>query len=225
MPGVQGGTWPHGLRTGVGRAPASPPEERAAALSGDVPVHPPRRGAARLTVAKGVASMLVEMNRRSGQIGGRRLLVGIGGFSLAAGLTVFHGGLLWQRLTDGSLLQPIVVARWAVSVLLVAGLLQLWSKGLPVLRGRRAGVLWLIVVLLHAFTPGGALPAVVPVAGMLPAALALFVCLAFGLIAAPGRGSSAVRPSVLRRRERPLRSSAGWYQVLFSRPPPVLLHP
>ena len=165
------------------------------------------------------------MNRRSRLIGGRRLLAGIGGFALTAALAVFHGHLLWQRLTDGSLLQPIVVARWAVSVLLVVALLQLWSKGLPVLRGRRAGVLWLVVVLLHAFTPGGSLPAVDPVAeGMLPAALAMLALLAFGLAAAARHGSISTRRLVYRRRQRPRRSSAGWYRVLFSRPPPVSLH-
>jgi len=170
--------------------------------------------------------MILEMNRRSRQIGGRRWLMSIGGFALVAGLTVLHGGLLWQRLTDGSLLQPIVVARWAVSALLVLGLLQLWSKGLPVLRGRRAGVFWLVVVLLHAITPAAPLPAVETVAdGMLPAALALLAFLAVGIVAATDHlWSPPLRPSYWRRQRR-RRSSAGWYRILFSRPPPVTLHP
>ncbi len=145
---------------------------------------------------------------------------------MTAALVAFHGGLLWRRLVDGSLLQPIVVARWAASVVLILALLQLWSKGLPVLRGRRAGVLWLVVVLLHAFTPGGSLPAVEPVAeGLLPAALALLAFVALGLGAPTDRDPIAPRPPAFRRPRRPCRSGTGWYRALFSRPPPVPLHP
>ncbi len=152
--------------------------------------------------------------------------MGIGGFALTAALAIFHGGLLWQRLTDGSLLQPVVVVRWAVSALLVLALFKLWSSGLPLVRGRRAGVLWMVVVLLHAFTPGGALPAVEPVAeGILPAALAMLAFLSFGLVAARHAESTPTRRPRRRRRPRARRSSAGWYRVLFSRPPPVPLHP
>ena len=152
--------------------------------------------------------------------------MGIGGFALVALLAVFHGGLLWQRLTDGSLLQPIVVARWAVSALLVFALLRLWRSGLPILRGRRAGVLWLIVALLHAFTPGASLPAVEPLAqGMLPAALAMLAMLVFGMAVAPRRGVKADRRPSRGQRRRQRLPGAGWYRVLFSRPPPAVLHP
>ena len=166
------------------------------------------------------------MDRGGGLIGAWRRLVGIGGFLLAAVVTVFHGRLLWQRLIDGSLLQPIVVARWALSALLVVALLRLWSKGLPILRGRRAGVVWMVVVLLHAFAPGGSLPAVGPVAdGMLPAALALLTFLAIGLVGARAADVGATRRATPRSQPRPGRSFAGWYRVLFSRPPPASLHP
>ena len=50
--------------------------------------------------------------------------MGIGGFALVALLAVFHGRLLWQRLLDGSLLQPLVIARWTVSALLIVALLD-----------------------------------------------------------------------------------------------------
>jgi hypothetical protein len=166
------------------------------------------------------------MNRRSRLLGGRRLLVGVGGFALTAGLAVFHGGLLLQRLTDGSLLQPVVVVRWLVSALLVFALFRMWSKGLPVVRGRRAGVIWMVVILLHAFTPGGWLPAVEPVAeGMLPAALAMLALLAFGLGVERDGGEIASRKTTSRLWQRLRRYGAGWYRVLFSRPPPVSLHP
>jgi hypothetical protein len=166
------------------------------------------------------------MNRAARQLSRRRRLVGVGSFALTAVLTIFHGRLLWQRLNDGSLLQPVVVARWVLSALLVLALLQLWSKGLPVLRGRRAGVLWLVVVVLHAVAPGGSLPAVEPVGeGLLPAALAALAFLAIAVTVARGQApGSIVRPTVRRRQSRRQRRT-GWCRALFSRPPPVALHP
>lgn len=152
--------------------------------------------------------------------------MGLARFGLTAALTVFHGSLLWQRLTDGSLLQPVVVARWALSALLVLVLLRLWSRGLPLLSGRRAGVVWLVVALLHAMAPAAALPAVVPaVEGMLPAVLAVLAFLAIGLAGAIRLRPTAPRPAAHPRRRRPRRPGTGWYPVLFSRPPPVSLHP
>lgn len=159
-------------------------------------------------------------------MGGRRRRIGVGGFALTAALTAFHGRLLWQRLADGSLLQPVVIARWAMSAVLVIALLQLWRKGLPLLRGRRAGVLWLVVVVLHVVTPGGSLPAVGPVAeGLLPAALAVLAFAAVAVAAVPIHGTTSAGRSAERRRQRPHRRRAGWCRTLFSRPPPVLLHP
>ena len=159
-------------------------------------------------------------------IRGRRRLIGLGGFALTGLIVAFHGGLLWQRLVDGSLLEPVVVARWAVSALLCVALLRLWRNGLPLLRGRRAGVIWLIVALLHVLTPGAPAPAVEQLAdGLLPASLALLACLSLCLVAAGRDGSSSPRRPVRRRRRASRRASTGWYRVLFSRPPPAPLHP
>ena len=158
-------------------------------------------------------------------IRGRRRLVGLSGFALTAFIVVFHGGLLWQRLVDGSLLEPVVVARWAVSAVLCLALLRLWRNGLPLLRGRRAGVLWLIVALLHVLTPGAPAPAVEQLAdGMLPAGLALLACLSLCLVAAIGDGSSSPRRPGRRLRHTSRKAGTGWYPVLFSRPPPSPLH-
>lgn len=153
-------------------------------------------------------------------------MIGLGGSALTAVITVFHGGLLWQRLSDGSLLEPVVAARWAVSAVLVLAIVQLWRKGLPLLHGRRAGVLWLVVALLHVFIPGAPLPAAEQVADSpLPAGLALLAFLAFWLHHARRGESSSLRRTVQVRRHEPRRTSTGWYRVLFSRPPPVPLHP
>lgn len=168
--------------------------------------------------------MRCEMRGSSRRSGGRRRLYGVAGFVLTAVLAVFHGQLLWHRLSEGSLLQPIVVARWAVSALLVLALLQLWSRGLPLLRGRRAGVLWLIVVLLHAMGPGGSVPAVQATEGMLPAMLAMLALLAFGLVAVGRPEPRAPRQVADRRRSRTRSPGTGWYPILFSRPPPAPLH-
>lgn len=162
---------------------------------------------------------------RGKRIAGKRRLVGFGGFALSAVLAVFHGRLLWQRLTDGSLLEPMVVARWVVSALLVLALLQLWSRGLPLLRGRRAGVLWLIVVLVHAMAPGGSVPAIGPIGaeGMLPVALAMLLLLAFGVAVSPRAAAPPALPPFHPRRRRSRRHGAGWHRTLFSRPPPPAL--
>lgn len=64
-------------------------------------------------------------------------------------LVAFHGWLFAGRLAEGELLEPAVALRWLASLLLVAALLGLRRAGVPLLRGRKALVFWLLVVLLH----------------------------------------------------------------------------
>jgi hypothetical protein len=65
-------------------------------------------------------------------------------------LAVFHGGLLWQRLLDGSLLEPVVAGRWAATLLLAGWLIALRRAGVSLWRGERARTFWVLVLLLHA---------------------------------------------------------------------------
>ena len=72
--------------------------------------------------------------------------------AIAAGsaLTIFHVSLFWDRLVGGDLLDPAVALRWAGAVLIVSALVILRRFGVPLLHGRRAFSVWLLVALLHA---------------------------------------------------------------------------
>lgn len=79
----------------------------------------------------------------------RRLLLVAPSVIASAILVAYHLVLLWQRLTDLSLLQPAVAVRWIVTVGLLIGLRRMQVAGLPLLWGRRALAFWLLVLLLH----------------------------------------------------------------------------
>ena len=76
-----------------------------------------------------------------------RVLTVLGG-AVALGLVVFHASLLWNRLVDASIAQPGIIARWAASALLIAGLLiaRRYAR-------HRIVVLWVLIALLHAGIP------------------------------------------------------------------------
>ena len=65
-------------------------------------------------------------------------------------LIAFHAVLLWERLADSTLFEPVPAIRWLATVALIALLVRLHRKGVSLLRGRGALVLWLLVLLLHA---------------------------------------------------------------------------
>ncbi len=67
-----------------------------------------------------------------------------------AALVVFHGGLLWQRLLDGSLFEPVVAGRWGAAGLLLVWFAALRRSGVSLWRGERARTFWVLVLLLHA---------------------------------------------------------------------------
>jgi multisubunit Na+/H+ antiporter MnhB subunit len=74
----------------------------------------------------------------------------------AVALVIFHLVLFWDQIADGRLLDPAVAVRWGVSALLLAALAALRRAGVPLLWGRRALVVWVLVALLHwAAMPGG----------------------------------------------------------------------
>jgi hypothetical protein len=68
---------------------------------------------------------------------------------LVALLAGFHGWLLWTHASLGKLLEPEVAARWGLAVAVAAAFCWLSRLGLPLLKGRRALVLWLLVILIH----------------------------------------------------------------------------
>jgi len=150
---------------------------------------------------------------------GRRALFGLG-WALAA----HHGWLLARRLVDASILEPLVLLRWAGAVLLVALAADLRRRGISLCRGRAPVVLGLLALLLHVGVPAPA-----------PEGVDLLLVVPLGLAAGLGSAALAVlagrrRPRSLdlpapRRRDdarRPLRERLGAVPARFSpRPPPL----
>jgi hypothetical protein len=64
-------------------------------------------------------------------------------------LVAFHAVLLWERLVDSTLFEPVPAIRWLATVALMGVLYRLHRNGLSMFRGRGAVVLWLLVLLLH----------------------------------------------------------------------------
>jgi len=64
-------------------------------------------------------------------------------------LVAFHVWLLWTHLLAGKAFEPRTAFRWLVAVAVLAGFRALNRHGLPLLFGRRAVVLWLLVILIH----------------------------------------------------------------------------
>ncbi len=73
-------------------------------------------------------------------------------------LALFHLRLFWQRLSDLSVLEPQIAFKWLASAALVVALWRMRRAGRRLLSGRRAGVIWLLALLLHVQLPM-ALPA------------------------------------------------------------------
>jgi hypothetical protein len=72
----------------------------------------------------------------------------LGRVGLAA-LIAFHAWLLGAHLVGGQAFEPATAVRWMLAVLVLAGFRALGRRGLPLLFGRRAVVLWMLVVVIH----------------------------------------------------------------------------
>jgi hypothetical protein len=152
----------------------------------------------------------------------------------AFALVVFHAALFWNQMGDGRLLDPAVAARWGIGALLLLALAALRRAGVPMLWGRRALVVWVLVALLH----WAAVPA--PDGGTPERAGAM----ALLLVDLPAGASATLlttslflllllRARVARHAARPLGvslpSAAVWHAPLLSRhlasraPPPLVV--
>jgi hypothetical protein len=84
----------------------------------------------------------------------------------AAVLMIFHTWLLWTHVTLGKFADPDVALRWTLAGLLLAGFWALRRLGVPLFWGRRAVVLWILVIVIHAHAvwtgDAMALPVAVP---------------------------------------------------------------
>ena len=163
----------------------------------------------------------------------RRILAVITGPALVGLVVLYHALLLWQRVTDLTLLEPAVAARWLATLLLLLVLFRLHHRGVPLIWGRKALVFWLLVLLLHVSFYGPlaegveasidiqraglmlALPATVVVVALAAVCLALLA----GFL-----GALAVQsPLTFSLLDAPSGPSlpTGWTLQLASRPPPA----
>jgi hypothetical protein len=126
----------------------------------------------------------------------------LGRLGLAA-LIVFHAWLLGAHLLDGRAFEPAMAVRWMLAVLVLAGFRALSRRGLPLLSGRRAVVLWLLVVVIHcsAAWDGGAAAALdraIPesVTALAQLSAAVLVAAALSAAFAPAmRAAARLRPA------------------------------
>lgn len=112
--------------------------------------------------------------------GARRVLLA-SGLAATAALVAFHVHLFWQQLADGRLLDGDLALRWSLGLVLTGALVVLKRSGVPLLWGRRALAVWVLVAFLHGgqampATPGDAsVPQPVSVSFELPSTLAALV--------------------------------------------------
>ncbi len=133
----------------------------------------------------------------------------------AAGLllAVPHLVLLGQRVADESLYQPLVLARWAVGLALIAGFVALQRVRGSIFAGRGAVALWTLVLLLHLVAGVPAADAVevdflLPIGLVTVAWVAAVLCIVTALL--------APRTVALGQRKSPLASPPRGKPVLLT---------
>jgi hypothetical protein len=89
-------------------------------------------------------------------------------------LIAFHGVIFWKQLASGALADPARAFGWAVGVALFAAMIALRRAGVPLLWGRRALVVWLMVTLLHVGAFKAGQPALTALDAAADVALTLF---------------------------------------------------
>lgn len=167
------------------------------------------------------SSRRAALPRPGGRSGSPWRLLRLGALALgAAYLVALHAELLWQRIASQTLFEPLVALKWAGAAALVAGLAWMWRAGIPILRGRRAVVFWMLVLLLHA---GTTVPAVEDLAADLsdPAAggllLVLPLCATLATVFELGRRLLERRPAA-----RPARRPVPRWLAFEGPPRPAL---
>src|SRR5437879_360436 len=174
----------------------------------------------------------VRLTARSGGLGLQsRPVLSFAAAALVLPLSALHGWLLWLRISQGRLLEWRVALRWGVGALLLLTLQALRRRGVPLLWGRRALALWVLVLLLHWTAPTSSAgvqaegPVPPPILFVLPASvwpLALAASLLGATAAARRAHLFPVLGSPYRLvevRGGPL--TAGFPVALFARPPPA----
>jgi len=91
------------------------------------------------------------LRSRSGVARGARGIARWSAITAGVAIGVFHLYLFWDRLAAGDLLDPSIALRWLSAAGLVLALVLLRRMRIPLTTGRKACVVWLLVVLLHAY--------------------------------------------------------------------------
>jgi hypothetical protein len=146
-----------------------------------------------------------------------------------AALVAFHVWLFGLHLLDGRALQPATAARWGLGVLVLAGFRALSRRDIPLFRGRRAVVLWLLVVIIHcsAAWDGGAaaldraIPETAAAAAQLACAAGVIGLVLLAALAQSGRPLAGRRPSFPVPALIAGLPSTGLALRFSSRPPPL----
>ena len=149
------------------------------------------------------------------------------GLAAVVSLVLLHVSILWDRVAEGRLSEPVVALRWVAAAVLLVALQALRRRGVPLLWGRRALVFWLLVLLLHAGTavPLESTPRLAPeqLLFVVPAAVASAFALLV-LLATPRAGVAAADPAVSLAHAAADGAPArrrGFSLALASRPPPA----
>jgi hypothetical protein len=110
-------------------------------------------------------------------------------FSAVVALVAFHAVLLRERMADASILEPVILAKYAFALVLLA-LATSYRRFVPAsFHGRRLTlVFWLVVLLMHLVVPFGAgdrgvneeIIAIAEAGLTLPLTLVVFVALVSG---------------------------------------------
>ena len=153
--------------------------------------------------------------------------------SLVTLLLAFHAWLLVTSISSGRVLDVDVALRWVAGFGLSAAFVALWRLGAPLVRSRKAVVLWVLVVVLHAHAVASTPTALEADSPTTQTLISLAVQLggplasAFGLVLLAGLVRAA-RPVVERRLVLVLTSDtlahvrAGGICIAAPRPPPAL---
>jgi hypothetical protein len=133
------------------------------------------------------------------------------GAALAVLLGLFHAWLFASQAIAGRLDDPGRLLRWMAAFGLVAALVLLHRRGIPMLRGRQAAAVWTLAALLHAPAIGErmstmTMPAVPEAVETLAPAVAAFAALLLSTLivrvtaAAPAAWHATGVPSTVARR-------------------------
>ena len=213
------------------------PLERLGLPSG-LPVRVPGRIVDRVTGASSPRGSVSAMARRPvvslrWALQGLRNLLRALPAGLVAALIGFHAWLLYDGISTGRILDLDVAARWAAGLALTGVLVVFWRLGVPLLRGRKAVVLWALVVVLHAHamaTRPVALGAETPATQVLVSLAVQLggpLATAFGLIllaigARPAAASFRRRLVLVLTSDTLAHARSGGISLAAPRPPPVL---